>query len=230
MAKFLQLKWVRRAAIAAAVIGLYAFLGFEVAPRIVRSQAVSFVKKEYGRDLGIGVVRVNPFLLQLEVNDLSLPDADGTPMLGLRRLFVDFELSSIWHRAYVFKDLTVAAPTLHAVVRPGGAFNLADLAPKEPASRDQEPSELPSVWLQSLAVSEGAVAFSDRNRAKPLERRFSPVNFSLKDFRTTPEGGGFRLSATSESGEGFDWKGRFQAAPALASQGELTIRDRKSVV
>ncbi len=228
MAKFLQLAWVRRAAIAAALVGLYALLGFEVAPRIVRSQAISFVKKEYGRDLGIGVVRVNPFLLQFEVNDLSLPDADGQPMLGFRRLFVDFEVSSIWHRGYVFKDVTIEAPALHAVVRPGGAFNLADLAPKEPAPKDQEPSQLPSVWLQSLAVSNGAVAFSDRARAKPLERSFSPVNFALKDFRTTPEGGGFRLSATSESGEGFDWKGRFQAAPALASQGELAIHGLKA--
>ena len=228
MAKFLQLTWVRRAAIAAALVGLYALLGFEVAPRIVRSQAISFVKKEYGRDLGIGVVRVNPFLLQFEVNDLSLPDADGQPMLGFRRLFVDFEVSSIWHRGYVFKDVTIEAPALHAVVRPGGAFNLADLAPKEPAPKDQEPSQLPSVWLQSLAVSNGAVAFSDRARAKPLERSFSPVNFALKDFRTTPEGGGFRLSATSESGEGFDWKGRFQAAPALASQGELAIHGLKA--
>ena len=92
MAKLLQSKLVRWTLITAAVVGLYALLGFQAAPRIVRSQAVSFVKKEYGRDLGIGVVRINPFLLQVEVNDLSLPDADGTPMLGFRRLFVDFEL------------------------------------------------------------------------------------------------------------------------------------------
>ena len=221
MPKILQAKWVRWTAIAVAVVGLYALLGFQVAPRIVKSQAVSFVKKEYGRDLGIGVVRINPFLLQLEINDLSMPDADGKPMAGFRRLFVDFELSSIWHRAYVFKDLILEAPDLRAIIRPGGALNLADLAPKEPAPKEQKPSELPSLWLKSLAVSDGVIGFSDRARAKPFERRFSPVTFTLKDFRTTPEGGGFQLAAKSESGEGFDWKGRFEVAPRLASRGEL---------
>jgi hypothetical protein len=224
----LQLKWVRWTAIAAAVVGLYALLGFELAPRIVRSQAVSFVKNEYGRDLGIGVVRVNPFLLQLEINDLLLPDADGKPMIGFRRLFVDFEASSIWHRAYVFKDLALEAPQLRAVVRPDGAFNLGELAPREQPPGTKKPSGLPGLWLQSVKVSDGAIAYSDRARSRPFERRFSPVTFSLKDFRTTPEGGGFRLSATSDSGEGFDWKGRFGVTPTLSSEGELAIHGLKA--
>ena len=228
MATLLQSKWIRWAAIAAAVVGLYALLGFQVAPRVVKSQAVSFVKARYGRDLGIGVVRVNPFMLQLEIHDLSLPDADGQPMLGFRRLFVDFEISSLWHRAYVFKDLELDAPDLRAVVRPGGGLNLADLAAKKPAPREQEPSALPRLWLQSLAVSGGAIAYTDLARTSPLKRHFSPVSFSLKDFRTTPEGGGFHLAATSESGEGFDWKGRFEVAPAIASQGELAIHGLKA--
>ena len=41
------------------------------------SQAVSFVKEKYGRDLAIGEVRINPFLLQVEIRDFMLPDADG---------------------------------------------------------------------------------------------------------------------------------------------------------
>ncbi len=228
MASILRMKSVRWIAIVLAVVGVFALLGFQLVPRIVRSQAISFVKNEYGRDLAIGLVRFNPFLLQLEINDLSLPDADGKPMLGFRRLFIDFEASSLWHRAYVFKDLNVEAPALHAVVRPDGSFNLGDLASKEQAAPKPQSSALPSVWLQSLKVSDGALAYSDLARSKPLERRFAPVTFSLKDFRTTPEGGGFALAATSESGEGFDWKGRFGVTPTLSSQGEFAIRGLKA--
>ena len=228
MAKFLQLKSVRWIAVLLAMVGVYALLGFQLAPRIVRSQAISFVKNEYGRDLSIGQVRVDPFRLQLEVHELALPDADGRPMLGFHRLFVDFEASSLWHRAYVFKDLDVEAPVLHAVVRSDGSFNLGDLAPKEPGEPQPQSSGLPSVWLQSLDVSDGSVAYSDRSRSKPLERSFAPVTFSLKDFRTTPEGGGFAFSATSESGEGFDWKGRFGVTPMLSSQGEFRIHGLKA--
>ncbi len=228
MAKILQLKSVRWIAALLALAGLYALLGFQAVPRVVRSQAISFVKNEYGRDLSIGLVRFNPFLLQLEIHDLSLPDADGKPMLGFRRLFVDFEVSSIWHRAYVFKAVDVEAPDLRAVVRPDGRFNLGDLAPKEQPQPEPQSSELPSVWLQSLEVSDGAIAYADLARSKPLERRFSPVTFSLKDFRTTPEGGGFALSATSDSGEGFDWKGRFGVTPTLSSKGEFSIHGLKA--
>ena len=222
------MKSVRWIAIVLAIGGLYALLGFQVAPHIVRSQAISFVKNEYGRDLAVGLVKVNPFLLQLEINDLSLPDADGKHMLGFRRLFVDFEASSLWRRAYVFKDLDVEAPDLRAVVRPDGRFNFGDLAPKKQAPQEPESSELPGVWLQSLSVTEGTLAYSDLARSRPLERRFTPVTFSLKNFRTTPEGGGFALSATSESGEGFDWKGRFGVTPMLSSQGEFRIRGLKA--
>ncbi len=225
MGGLLRSRWVRGIALAAALVGLYAFLGFRVAPGIVRSQAIDYVKQQYGRDLRIGEVSVNPFLLQLEIHDLSLPDADGSPMLAFRRLFVDFEASSLWHRAYVFREVALEAPRLKAVIRPGGNVNLADLAPKETAPPEKAPASggLPPVWLHSLAVSDGAIGFLDRNRAAPFERRFAPVNFTLKDFRTTAEGGGFQLSAQTPAGEGFAWQGRFEVAPAIGSQGDLSI-------
>ena len=127
------LRWI---AIAVLAVGLYALLGFQVAPRVVRSQAVSFVKEKYGRDLAIGEVLINPFLLQVEIRDFVLPDADGSPMIGFKRLFVDFEVSSLWNRAWVFRDVTIEAPELRAVVRPDQKLNLLDLAP--------EPSPEPS--------------------------------------------------------------------------------------
>ena len=72
-------------------------------------------------------------------------------------------------------------------------------------------------------MKDGRADFLDLARKRPFKRSFSPVTFSLKDFRTTPEGGGFELSASSEAGETFDWKGRFALAPKVSSQGELAI-------
>jgi uncharacterized protein involved in outer membrane biogenesis len=213
------------AGIVALLVGLYALLGFKVAPGIVRAQAIDYVRETYGRELQIGEVRVHPFLLQFDVRDVAFPDADGTTMLGLRRLFVDFELSSLWNRAFTFSEVAVEAPAIRAVVRPDGAMNLADLAPPEPpgAPPPAEDEGIPSVWIQRLDVTDGALDFVDRARRTPFERRFAPVAFSLQDFRTTPEGGDFRLSARSQSDEQFDWKGRFALAPQVSSEGEITI-------
>ena len=222
MKQLLKSRLARAVAIALALVGLYALLGFKLAPGIARNQAQSFVRENYGRELAIGSIAINPFKLQVEVRDLALPDADGSPMLGFERLFVDFELASLWNRAFTFREVMLEAPRAHAVVRPDGALNLADLAlPDDP----QEPDEpLPSVWIHQLDVERGALEFTDQARRTPFSRQFQDVGFALEDFRTTPEGGDFRFSARSRSDETFDWKGRFALEPVISSQGEFQIR------
>ena len=212
------LRWI---AIAVLAVGLYALLGFQVAPSVVRSQAVSFVKEKYGRELAIGEVRINPFLLQVEIRDFALPDADGGPMIGFKRLFVDFEVSSLWNRAWVFRDVTLEAPELRAVVRPDQKLNLLDLAP-EPSPEPSGPP--PRLWLKSFVVEAGTIGFTDLARPQPFRRQFSPVAFALKDFRTTAEGGGFDLSARTPNAELFQIKGSVEVTPQVASRGQFRFK------
>jgi len=225
MGKLLKSKIVWAAAILAVLVGLYALLGFYAAPKILRSQAIAFVKETYGRDLAIGEIRCNPFKLQLEVKDVAFPDTDARTMVGFKRLFIDFELSSIWHRAYTFKDIDIDAPTIRAVIRPDGSVNLAALKPKEkaPGPEQAKDSGLPSVWIQSLLVEHGFADYVDQARRNPFERRFAPIKFSLKDFRTTPQGGDFGFSAVGDRGAQIDWKGKFALEPGISSQGSLRI-------
>ncbi len=222
MPRILKSKLFWAVAIVAGLVGLYALIGYRIAPGIVRDQAVKFVHETYGRELQIGAMRIDPFQLQAEIRDLALPDADGKRMLAFRRLFVDFELASVWKRTLIFKDVNLEAPQVRAVIRPDGAINLLDLVPKEEKPA-KESSELPKIWLQSFLVSDGKLEFADLERRRPFERAFTPVNFSLKDFRTTPEGGGFKLTALGTAGETFDWDGRFAVAPAIASQGKFAL-------
>ncbi|NJD33065.1 MAG: DUF748 domain-containing protein [Gammaproteobacteria bacterium] len=222
MARILKSKPFIAAAIVAALVGLYALLGFKVAPGIVRDQAIKFVRENYGRELRVGEVRIDPFRLQIDVRDLALPDTDGKTMLAFRRLFVDFELSSLWERTFVFKAVELEAPLVRAVIRPDGTVNLLDLAPKE-AQPKQAESAPPRVWLQSFVLDNGRVDIADFERARPFERTLAPVAFTLKDFRTTAEGGGFRFAALGQHGEQFSWNGRFAVAPVLASEGEFAL-------
>ncbi len=202
------------------LFGLYVLLGFQVAPGIVRSQAQKFVSENYGRQLQVGEIRINPLKLQAEIKDLSLPDTDGRPMLAFRRLFIDFEIASLWERAFVFRDVLLDAPLARAVIRPNGSVNLADLAlPDEEAQDDS----LPAVWIKHFALGDGVVQFADQARRKPLERTLAPVNFQLDDFKTTPEGGAFGLSAKTQNAELLEWNGKFALAPQVSSSGELAV-------
>ena len=220
MAKLLKSRLFRVAAVVLLLAGLYALLGFYAAPRIVRSQAIDFVREKYARELTLGEIRINPFRLQAEIKDLSLPDTDGKPMLAFRRFFVDFELSSLWQRAYVFRDVQLDAPLARAVIRPDGSVNLADLALPDEEDADEP---LPALWIQHFALGDGTLQFADLARRVPLERQFTPVNFKLENFRTTPEGGAFGLTAKTQNAELMEWRGKFALEPQVSSSGELAI-------
>ena len=225
MASWMRSKWVWAVAGIALLVGLYALLGFELAPRLVRSQAIEYVRETYDRELAIGEVRIHPFKLQAEVRDLVLPDDDGTPMLGFQRLFVDFEVSSLWERAFVFREVAVDVPYVRTVIHADGSVNLAALAP--PKDEEEEEGPLPAVWVQRFALTGGVVDLLNNLRRHPVERHFEPVTFTLQDFRTTPEGGGFGLSARSRQDETFEWRGRFALAPEIASEGQFHVGDLK---
>src|SRR3979490_597226 len=85
------------AAVVVLLVGLYALAGFVLAPRILRSALMQDIPKTVGLTPTIGEIRVNPFLLELEIKNLSLAAPSGEKMIGFGRLFVDFELSSVWH-------------------------------------------------------------------------------------------------------------------------------------
>jgi len=75
-------------AVVVALIGAYAAAGFLAVPYFALRGLQDLVRQHYGRTLTIGGMRCNPFTLTLEVTGLSLPDADGQPLLAFERLRV----------------------------------------------------------------------------------------------------------------------------------------------
>ncbi len=226
MAKKLKFRSFWALAATVVLVGAYALIGYQFAPRLLRDQAISFVQKTYGRELTIGRVRIDPFRLQLEVHDSAFPDADGQSMLRLQRFMVDFEVSSLWHRAWVFKSIELAGPAVHAVLRNNGSINLADLVRSSASAPvdDSAGSALPRVWIQSLNVTDGKIEYVEAiRRQRPLVRKVAPITFALRDFRTTSEGGRFVLTARTAADEQFDWRGRFVLTPSLSSEGEFSV-------
>ncbi|HSN71960.1 MAG TPA: hypothetical protein VLT59_10635, partial [Steroidobacteraceae bacterium] len=116
--------------IALILLGVYAIFGFLAAPKWLRVAATQAVERSLGMPLGLGEIRLNPFLFQLEITDISLPDsATEEPLVALDRLFVDFESSSLWHRALVFKEIALGGPFVRLIVEPDKSLNLARLSP-----------------------------------------------------------------------------------------------------
>lgn len=203
-------------------LGLYALIGFKVAPKIIRSQAIDYARTELKKPLTLGEIKVNPFTFELDMRDIVLHDS-GKPLLSLQRLYVDFQASSLFKRAFVFNAVMMEKPFARAVIRPDGSLNLADLLPKE---KNDEP--VPNIWIGDFRVSDGQVNFADQSRALKPDKILTPITFSLKNFKTRDDGGGFTLAASSDDGERFEWKGSLSLQP-VSSKGTFVVEGFKAL-
>jgi uncharacterized protein involved in outer membrane biogenesis len=208
------------------LVGLYAALGFWVAPRVIRSQVISQIAARYHRKAALGEVRLNPFTLELQADRFSLPDADGAPMIAFDGLTVRVSPASIW-RGLAFSEINLDAPRVRLVVRPDGRLNLLDLVPPPPA-HPQPNQPPPKLLIDHLTVQGGRVQAVDLADGARFEKTFEPVRFSLRDFSTVKDGAGFVLKAATDRGEGFAWRGTLGLAP-VASQGRFTVGGLQAV-
>jgi hypothetical protein len=207
----------------AGLLAVYAALGFYAAPRLLTGLLKDTVKADYARELTVGEIRFNPFSFVLEIDALALPDADGGPLLAFDHLRVDLELNSLWHRALSFREVAVDGLAVNAVVRPGGALNLADLQSDAPSETADE--SLPRVMVAALRINKSRVRFSDLDRAEAFVANIEPVEFELTDFTTFIDSADrYRFEARVFDSGHIAWQGTLNASP-LATTGELTLTD-----
>ena len=128
-----------------AVVGVlalaYTLAGFFLVPRLITTYVPRYVQTELKRRAEIGEVRLNPLLFKLEIKHFRLQEADGRPLVSFDRLFVDFELSSLFRRAWTFAEIQLEAPRLDVVMAQDGRLNVADLLDAFPKS---EPAAQPA--------------------------------------------------------------------------------------
>ena len=225
MPPIFRTKSFRLGALGALLIGVYAIAGFVAAPKILRSELIENLQKSLGLTPVVGEIRFNPFLLQLEIKDFSLPDAGGKKMVGFGRLFVEFRIASLWHRALMFRDIEIGDPYLFAAVARDGGLNLLALRSKAPPPAAAQPGPqqpLPAVRIGSFSVTHGLVTYDDLSRETPFSTRLEPIDFSLQDFTTGADGGRFSFSGSTKLGERIEWRGHVAVKP-VESDGELRI-------
>jgi hypothetical protein len=222
--QFIKTKTFRIAAVITPLLGLYAVAGFLLAPRLLRNALMTDIPKTLvGVTPSVGDIHINPFLLQVQVKDFYLTGTQGTKLVGFARLFVDFEVSSLWHRAYTFSNIDIDSPFANAVIFKDGRLNLAQLSPKpsdKPAPKSNEP--IPALRIGSFKVTEGFLSFDDRRRPSDFATRLEPINFELLNFSTGVDGGRFTFTGMSKLGERVEWHGHLAVQP-IESDGEFQI-------
>ncbi len=226
MRQLFKLRSVRFLLITLVLVASYAAGGFWLAPKLLRNAIVTQTKQKLGVDASVGALRFNPFSFELEVKDLVLSGADGRKLAGFGRLFVDFELSSLWRRAFVFKEIDLAAPFAHAIVGADGRLNLRQLVPKA-AGAPRPSTGMPRVQIGRLEVTDASLAYDDFDGPRHIALKLDPVTFSLRDFSTAAAGGTFSFEASTALHERIAWSGHLSVQP-LASAGDIEISDLRA--
>ena len=229
--KYSGVFWLQRhrikLVVALVLITAYALAGFLWIPRLIRNQGITFVETQLHRHLSLGEISFNPFTLTLRIHDIKLDEASEVPIARINDLLINAELSSLWHRAYVFKQVRIDTPAINMIINDKGELNLAALQPPS-ASATSPPTALPRIRIDSFELLKGQLNFVDHSRPKPFDAELKPITFTLQNFRTEPDyENAFHFAALSEEKESLDWRGDFTVQPFAAS-GQLKIGSLKA--
>jgi len=167
--------------IAVAAILIYTLAGFLLTPYIVRRFLPGVVQKELKKQASIGEVRVNPYLFTFEANAFRLDEPDGQPIVGFKRLFVDFELKSLFKWAWTFRQVRLEDPAVNAVIHPDGRLNLTSLVPPSDVSPPQNADDQPPrLIFEEIMIDQGRIDYKDLSRTPGLTASIAKIKVELK--------------------------------------------------
>ncbi len=210
---------------------LYTLGGFFLAPWWLERTAVKKVD-DLGRSLTVGDVKVNPFLLTIQVLDSTMHDTDGELLISYDEYFWDFQLSSLFRWAWTFREIRLNGFYLNLErFRPGedriGQFT--DAFPKdssEGARDSDQPERLPRIIIQKLQLENGRLELTDHVGDKEFKAEYGPISVMVHDLSTLPDQSGRQqVSISTQAGGTISWSGNLQISP-LRSQGSLTMNGK----
>jgi uncharacterized protein involved in outer membrane biogenesis len=215
----------RRTAVAAALLAVYALVGFFVVPPIARSQIVKLARTLLHREAAVERVRFNPFTLTGVIEGLDLKDRDGAPLFKVRRFEANLQLSGIFRRAWRFRSIAVEEPSLQVRFLADGKLSLADLF--EPAAATPAPEEkksyLPRLIVDHFVLRRGRAEFADESRSPRFVQAFEPLNLQVRDLTTLPgESGNHTVTIGLGENSLVRWSGK-QTVEPLRLEGRVEI-------
>ena len=206
-------------------VSLYALLGFFLAPWLIEKNATETVRETYGAELSFDRVAVNPFVMSLELNGIALDEPSGEAFLTVERLFVNFQLSSLFRWALTFREVSIDSPELSLARDGDGAFNFDFLVPDAPEDAEPEPESGPlRLLIREFAVRENIINWEDELPPEPVSTRFGPTNIAIAELNTLPERPGQQdVVITTDTQGTLSWNGSLQFNPLL-SEGHASVK------
>jgi uncharacterized protein involved in outer membrane biogenesis len=229
--KWLSPKTVRFWAVIALL--LYTLGGFFLLPSVLHSQLEKQARETLGRELTIGKVHVNPYVLSLQIDDFSFHDVDGERLFGFDQFFVNLQSSSLFRWAWTLKEIRLDGGHLFferfaledtRLSRLMADIEAAGEADEQP---EEEASGLPRLLIHQLSLNNGSGVLLDQVPESPVQINMGPVSVAMQDLNTLPDSHGQQnVDIRFEDGSSISWQGTISLAP-LDSEGHLTVSNSR---
>ena len=160
-------RWLRRLAVAIAIVVALWLLSWLAVPHLLRTQGQKLASEALGRQVTIGKVEFAPWSLELTLHDLAVATADGqSSQLAVKRIYIDAEMQSLLRLAPVLDAIEVDEPVLKVSQRAPGEYDFDDLLerfmqPESDAER-REKGAPQRFALYNIALHGGSIDFEDR--------------------------------------------------------------------
>ena len=204
----------------------YTVFGFLILPLIVRAVAVKQLSKQLDRPVSIAKVKLNPYTLSATIRGLLVQDKDGQPLLSWDEVYANFQLSSFFGHAWVFKEMRTTRPFVRVQVNKDYSLNISDLIEKfsvADTNAPVKPSKPPALRVGNFQIIGASASLTDLTPRTPFRRIIGPLEITLTEFETHPDSSNpYSFDGTTDAGEKFSWSGHFSLDP-IRSSGEFSL-------
>lgn len=208
----------------------YSAAGFWLAPYLINKVAVEQVEQRLGWQTKIQKIKVNPFKLDVDIEQFAVLDDQEQEVIGFSRFYINFTLRSLFEWAATFQEVSLVDPHLDLTINKDGSNNFAQALQKhavpEQEQTEQEQSDssgLFPVLFDNVSVINGAVKVNNNLPNTPVEHQVNPITFSLQNFSTKAhQDGQYQLDIVLDTEQTLHWKGDVSLNP-IRSKGNLNI-------
>jgi len=216
--------WLRDVRLWAIVAVLaYTLFGFFGVPAILRAQVPRLARTHLGREASLAGASFNPFTLATVLRGFDLRDRDGAPLAAFDEMTVNLQASGLFRRAWTFREIRVARPTVVGRILPDGRPAVADLLERRTEPQSAEEFRLPRVLIAHFEIESGKIEFQDESRTPTFDTTLEPLTLRVSDLSTIPDRSGeHAITLGIEGGAEIRWSGRLSVDP-LRLDGTLEV-------
>ncbi|MCX7770759.1 MAG: DUF748 domain-containing protein [Proteobacteria bacterium] len=138
-------------------------VGFFIVPPVLKKLLVDKLSENLNRKVQIEKISFNPFNFKLEIKNFKINELNSNDLfISFDRLFIDLELTSIFKKGLVIKEVNLDAPYVHVIRTSENTFNFSDLLQKKSNDKPTEKKKEFNFSINNIKISNGNIIFDDK--------------------------------------------------------------------